>query len=104
MQTMRVAFEAAVTTVAVSESEDLHGWFADQLGWLFGPGVEQDFRDTRARLQWPTFQPNPDAEKGCWRVRYERLLGERPEREEALRGLIGQARTALAAWPGGLLV
>ena len=104
MQTMRVAFEAARTTVAVCESDDLHGWFADQLGWLFGPGVEQDFQDSRVRLQWPTGEPNPNAEKGCWRVRYERLLDERPEREEALLRLVGQARTALAAQFHGLLV
>jgi hypothetical protein len=104
MQTMRVAFEAARTTVAASESDELHGWFADQLGWIFGPEVEQDFNDSRARLLWPAFEPNPDAEKGCWRVRYERLLGERPEREEALLRLVTQARTALADLYHGLLV
>jgi hypothetical protein len=104
MQAMRVAFEASIITVAASESDELHGWFANQLGWLFGPGVEQDFADSRARLLWPTGEPNPAAEKGCWRARYERLLGERPEREEPLRRLIGQARAALAEPSSGLLV
>lgn len=104
MQVMRVAFEAARTTVAVSESDELHGWYADQLGWLFGPAVEQEFEHSRARLLWPIGEPNPNAEKGCWRVRFERLLDERPEREEPLLRLVAQARTALAAEFRGLMV
>ena len=96
MQRMRVSFEAARTTAAVAESDELHSWYADQLGWIFGPAVEQEFGHSRHRLLWPpTGQPNPYVEAGLWRARFDDLLTDRPERAAPLLRLITQARHAL---------
>jgi hypothetical protein len=95
MQALRVSFEAARTAVAVAESEEWHSWYADRLGWLFGPAVEQEFRETRARLVWATGEPNRPVEQGRWRARFDDLLADRPERQQPLDELTGQARYAL---------
>jgi hypothetical protein len=95
MQALRVAFEAARTTVAVAASDDWHWWYGDQLGWLFGPATEQEFRETRVRLLWPAGDPDPHVEQGRWRARYECLLVDHPERREPLLTLVTQARYAL---------
>ena len=95
MQALRVSFEAARTAVAVAESGDWHSWYADRLGWLFGPAVEQEFLETRARLIWTTGEPNVAVEQGRWRARFDDLLADRRERQQPLLELTSQARYAL---------
>jgi hypothetical protein len=100
MQPMRVSFEAARTTAVVAASDELHSWFADQLGWLFGPAVESEFERSRSRLLWPpTGEPRPQVEAGLWRARFDDLLADRPDRGEPLLRLVRQARYALLAQP-----
>ena len=95
MQALRISFEAARTTVAVAESKDWDSWYADRLGWLFGPAVEQEFRETQARLLWADGEPNRPVEQGRWRARFDDLLADRPERRQPLMELTSQARYAL---------
>ncbi len=100
MQPLRVSFEAARTTAAIAESDDLHSWYADQLGWLFGPRVEAEFEQSRHRLLWPpTGEPAPNVESGLWRARFDDLLADRPERREPLLRLVTLARQALLRQP-----
>jgi hypothetical protein len=102
MQRLRLAFEASRTTVAMCESHEYAGWYADQLGWLFGPAVEQEFNESRARLMWGDAGPGYPVEQARWRARYGDLLEDRPERGEPLLTLITRAREALVPRLHGL--
>ncbi len=95
MQPLRLAFEAARTTVTLCESSQYAGWFGDQLGWLFGPAVEQEFQESRARLLFPDGGNRPSVEQARWWARFRDLLEARPERGERLLTLVTQARQAM---------
>ncbi len=98
MQRLRLAFEASRTTVAVCGSSQYAGWFGDQLGWIFGPTVEQEFNESRARLLWPDdVSTRYSVEQARWRAFYTDLLDRRPDAGERLLALVTRAREVLLA-------
>jgi hypothetical protein len=91
----RVAWDAARTFVAISESEAGFAWLSGEVRDLLGPAYQEALAGTRRNLLRPVRADAREVEAGTWRVRLEDVLRNRPSLAEPLLTLLAGA----AAWP-----